>query len=120
MAHFAKINENNIVEEVIVVNNSDCENLPFPESEQIGISFLNSIGLGNNWKQTSYIKSFRKNFASIGYGYDSDLDAFIEPKPYNSWILNEDICVWEAPVPLPDNIHTYIWNEQELKWELQD
>jgi len=116
MAHFAKINENNIVEEVIVVNNSDCQNLSFPESEAIGQSFLLSIGLEGNWKQTSYIKSFRKNFASIGYSYDSDLDAFVAPKPYPSWILNNESCIWEAPTPIPDNIHTYVWDEENQTW----
>jgi len=116
MAHFAKIDENNIVQEVIVVSNSDCQNLSFPESETIGLAFLSSIGLGENWKQTSYIKSFRKNFASIGYSYDESRDAFISSKPYPSWILNEDTCCWKAPVPLPDHIHTYIWDEENQMW----
>ena len=100
MAHFAKINEENIVQQVIVVNNSDCGGLEFPESESIGQSFINSIGLTGTWKQTSYNtkagshylsdnsnlsntqeKAFRKNFAGIGYRYDEQEDAFIPPKP---------------------------------------
>lgn len=119
MAHFAKLDENNIIQEVIVVSNNDCENLSFPDSEVIGQSFLHSIGLIGNWKQTSYNKSFRKNFASIGYSYDEYKDAFIAPKPHPSWILNDETCIWGAPTPIPDDIHTYVWNEDELKWILQ-
>ena len=119
MAHFAKINEENIVQQVIVVNNSDCGGLEFPESESIGQSFINSIGLIGTWKQTSYNSNFRKNYAGIGYSFDESRDAFIEPKPFDSWNLNEDKCIWEAPTPMPNHIdgHIWMWNEEILNWE---
>ena len=116
MAHLAKLDENNIVQEVIVVSNNDCGNLPFPDSEVIGQSFLHSIGLIGNWKQTSYNKSFRKNFASAGYKFDEERNAFISVKPFNSWILDEEECVWKSPISIPDN-KTYIWNEEIVNWE---
>ena len=120
MAHFARLNELNIVMFVDVVSNSDIDNLPFPESEQVGINFLNSIyGETFNWKQTSYNGNFRKNYAGIGYSYDSVRDAFIPPKPYPSWILNESTCLWEAPVPIPTpNSYLYYWDEATLSWKL--
>ena len=123
MAHFAKINEENIVQQVIVVNNSDCGGLEFPESESIGQSFINSIGLIGTWKQTSYNSNFRKNYAGIGYSFDESRDAFIPEKPYQSWVLNEDTCRWEAPVAKPiteleDNQY-YSWNESIINWEIK-
>jgi hypothetical protein len=116
MAHFAKIDENNKVVEVIVVNNSDCGDLEFPESEQIGQEFLISIGLEGNWKQTSYNSSFRKNFAGFGYSYDETKDAFIADKPYTSWILNEENGKWEAPIEYPNDDKLYVWDEEILNW----
>jgi len=115
MAHFAKIDENNIVQEVIVVSNNDCGNLSFPDSEVIGQSFLHSIGLIGNWKQTSYNKSFRKNFASTGYKFDEERNAFVPVKPFDSWILDEEKCVWKSPISIPDD-KTYIWNEEIINW----
>ena len=117
MAHFAKINEEKIVQQVIVVNNSDCGGLEFPESELIGQSFINSIGLTGTWKQTSYNSNFRKNYAGIGYSFDESRDAFIPEKPYQSWVLNEDTCKWEAPSPYPTDGLMYTWDEETTDWK---
>lgn len=119
MAHFAKIDsETNLVLEVNVVNNSDIQDLPFPESEPIGIQFLVPWNSPNTyWKQTSYNKSFRKNYAGIGYTYDSQRDAFIPPKPYDSWVLNEQLCTWSAPVSYPLDGKNYFWDEPTLSWK---
>ena len=126
MAHFAKLGTGNIVEQVIVVSND------IATTEQAGINFINNLyGTNDIWKQTSYNTNagvhslggtpFRKNHAGIGYTYDSQRDAFIPQKPYNSWILNEQTCLWEAPVayPVDSNINNmYKWNEEILNWEL--
>ena len=117
MAHFAKIDENKIVQQVIVVNNSDCGDLEFPESETIGQSFINSIGLNGVWKQTSYNGNFRKNYAGMGYTYDESRNAFIPVKPYPSYILNEDTCQWESPIPRPNDDKFYDWDEENLTWK---
>ena len=118
MAHFAKLDENNVVIDVNVVNNEDIQNLEFPESEAVGIEFLNNwAGQEFIWKQTSYNGNFRKNYAGIGYTYDAGRDAFIAPKPFASWVLNEDTCVWEAPVPRPQDGKSYVWNEETVSWE---
>jgi hypothetical protein len=117
MAHFAKLNENNVVIDINVVNNEDVQNLPFPESEAIGIEFLTSWSGGyTNWKQTSYNANFRKNYAGIGGIYDPIKDAFILPQPYPSWVLNQDTCIWEAPVPRPTGGIAYSWDESTLSW----
>lgn len=119
MAHFAKINDENIVIEVNVVNNSDINELPFPESEPVGIAFLTEWSGGySNWRQTSYNKNFRKNYAGAGYTYDATLDAFIPPKPYPSWLLDTNICQWEPPIPYPDPNKRYIWDEATQLWIL--
>lgn len=119
MAHFAKLDENNIVLDVNVVNNVDCGDLPFPESEPIGVAFLTQWSGGySNWKQTSYNANFRKNYAGIGYTYDAVLDAFISQKPYPSWLLNTTTCQWEAPIPYPSDGKYYRWDEQTQSWEL--
>jgi hypothetical protein len=119
MAHFVKLDNNNIVLDVNVVSNNDINNLPFPESESIGIEFLKAWSGGyENWKQTSYNASFRKNYAGIGYKYDSELDAFISPKPFNSWILDEDKAQWKAPVDMPTDDKRYTWNEETTSWDL--
>lgn len=119
MAHFARINSiTNIVIEVNVVNNDDVQNLPFPESELVGIAFLAPWNQeGTYWKQTSYNNNFRKNYAAIGGVYDSVRDAFIPPKPFASWVLNEDTCLWDAPTPMPTDGKPYGWNEQTQQWE---
>jgi hypothetical protein len=92
MAHFAKINENKIVEQVIVVSDDDCGGGQYPMSESVGQQFISSLGIPGTWKQTSYNNNFRKNYAGIGYSFDEERDAFIPIKPYDSWILNEDTC----------------------------
>ena len=117
MAHFARINENNTVEEIIVINNDDCQNLNFPESELIGLEFITSIGLNGNWKQTSYNANFRKKYAGVGDTYDEIRDAFITPKPFPSWILNEETCLWNSPIERPTDGNLYRWNEDEQSWE---
>jgi hypothetical protein len=116
MAHFAKLDENNIVLEVNVVNNDVLDPL---NEEGSGIAFLTEWSGGyTNWKQTSYNGSMRKNYAGIGYEYRSDLDAFISPQPYPSWVLDEETCQWEAPTPYPTNGGTYKWVEEDLNWQL--
>lgn len=119
MAHFAKINKNSgRVERVIVVGNSDCGGGDFPESEPIGQEFIKAF-LGDNgiWKQTSYNRNFRAHYAGVGYTYDESRDAFIPPKPYHSWILNEISLLWEAPVPMPDDGKVYEWDEANINWK---
>ena len=128
MAHYAEIDENNIVTQVLVVSN---------EQEHRGQDFLaNDLGLGGTWVKTSYntrggvyydpstnlpaedqSKAYRKNYAGIGFSYDDQRDAFIPPQPYASWTLNEDSCLWESPVPYPEDENFYTWNEETTSWE---
>ncbi len=106
MAHFAKLGVGNKVLRVSVVSNDVAV------SEQAGIDFLNNLyGSRDVWKQTSYNGNIRKNFAGKGFTYDEDRDAFIPPKPFNSWTLNETTCLWEAPVVYPTDGQKYQWNE---------
>jgi len=113
MAHFAKLGIGNIVEKVEVVSND------IATTEQAGIDFLNNLyGTRDIWKQTSYNATIRKNFAGIGYKYDQTKDAFIPPKPYPSWTLNETNCQWESPVAYPDDGENYNWNETNQTWDL--
>ena len=120
MAHFAKI-EDGVVTQVIVVDNKDCADASGVEKEYIGAAFCEKL-FGGTWKQTSYNGSIRKNYAGVGYSYDSERDAFIPPKPYNSWVLNEDTCLWEAPVAMPADAGTgeppkrYTWDEATTSW----
>lgn len=117
MAHFAKLDENNIVTEVHVVNNDDILNLPFPSSEPVGVQFLKNIfGTETRWKQTSYNHNFRWRYAGIGYTYDSERDLFIPPKPYPSWVLNTQTFVYMPPIDYPTDGKDYIWNEETLAW----
>ena len=130
MASFAKI-ENNIVTTVVSVVNEVIKDSNGIEQEQLGINFLRTLYNEPNaiWKQTSYntvggVHSlggtpFRKNHAGIGYTYDETKDAFIAPKPYNSWILNEDTCQWKSPIPYPNDSDEYVWNEEAQSWTLQ-
>jgi hypothetical protein len=117
MAHFAKLDENNVVLEVNVVNNNDILQ-DGVESEDKGLQFLIDWSGGyTNWKQTSYNGKIRKNYAGIGYTYDYQRDAFIPPRPFPSWTLNEETCLWNAPVPFPtDNGQFYTWDEETLSW----
>ena len=131
MASFAKL-ENNIVIAVHSVVNEVLKDSNGIEQESIGIQFLKTLYNEPNaiWKQTSYnthggVHSnggtpFRKNHAGIGYTYDQQRDAFIPQKPYNSWVLNESTCNWEAPVAYPQDGNKYKWNEQTLSWDLID
>lgn len=120
MAHFAEVDENNIVLRVLVVDDLH---------ESDGQNFLaNTLGLGGTWLKTSYNTQagvhanggtpFRKNYAGIGYTYDETLDAFIAPKPFPSWVLNEETCVYEAPVAYPTDGEMYVWNEETTSWDL--
>jgi len=102
MSHFAKINNSNIVTDVLVAEQD------FINSGVVGDSFL--------WVQTSYNGSFRKNYAGAGYTYDSVRDAFIPPKPYPSWLLDEDACQWNAPVPYPTDDLMHTWDEDLVNW----
>ena len=122
MAHFAKIGNDNIVERVEVVHNN------IATDEQAGITFLQNLYNDTaTWKQTSYNTfanthklsgtAFRKNYASVGYTYDETKDAFIAPKPYASWVLDDDTCLWEAPVAYPDDDKEYEWNEDTTSWD---
>ena len=113
MAHFAKLKVGNIVEKVAVVSND------IATTEQAGVEFLQNLyGDRAVWKQTSYNNNIRKNFAGIGYTYDESRDAFIPQKPFDSWILNETTCRWEAPVAYPTDGQNYTWNETNQTWEL--
>jgi hypothetical protein len=125
MAHFAQLNNKNIVERVLTVNDNDAP------TESEGIVFLQSLyGSNEDWKQTSYNTyggvhkldgtPLRKNFAGIGFSYDSTRDAFIPPQPYPSWTLNEDTCLWECPVAYPTDGNIYNWNEETQAWDLQE
>ena len=117
MAHFAKLDENNIVLEVHVVDNDNLLDSNNVEQESLGIAFLIIWSNGYaNWKQTSYNGRFRKNYAGIGYVYDAVRDAFIAPQPFPSWSLNEDTCRWEPPTPYPNDEKLYRWDEQQLNW----
>ena len=113
MAHFAKLGVGNLIEQVIVVSND------IATTEQAGVDFINNLyNTRDVWKQTSYNGNIRKNFAGIGYTYDQTRDAFIPPKPFNSWVLNETTCLWEAPVAYPDDGEKYTWNEETTTWDL--
>jgi len=125
MANFAKLGVGNIVLAVYSVHNNVATN------EQAGVDFLNNIYKTNDvWVQTSYNTigglhlldgtPFRKNYAGVGYKYDQTRDAFIPPKPYISWILNETTCQWEAPIALPDTENRYNWNEENQTWDLNE
>lgn len=115
MAHFAQL-ENNVVTKVIVVSNQDIVDENGQENEQRGIDFCSNL-LGGTWKQTSYNGNIRKNYAGIGYTYDEGRDAFIPPKPFNSWLLDETTCQWKAPVAMPTDGGRYIWNETTTSWD---
>jgi hypothetical protein len=108
MAHFAEIDENNTVVRVLVVPD---------EQEHRGQDFLaDDLGLGGRWIQTSYNSRIRKNYAGIGFTFDENRDAFIAPKPYESWQLDESTCVWFAPIERPNDGKLYDWNEEALSW----
>ena len=118
MAHFAKLDENNVVLEVNCVHNNELL-VNGVEMEAKGVAFLVQWSGGYPfWKQTSFNGSRRKNYAGIGYTYDPSRDAFIPPKPYNSWTLDEDTCLWQAPVARPVDDNMYDWDEESLSWRM--
>jgi hypothetical protein len=131
MAHFARLDENNFILEVYPITDSNCLDSNGNESEEVGINycqqFFNKVyGSNTKWKQTSYNRKIRKNYAGIGYFYSEELDAFIPPKPYPSWILNTEICDWDSPIPQPklteeqkESRSYYDWNEETEEWELK-
>jgi hypothetical protein len=119
MAHFAKLNENNVVVDVLVVSNEDVQNLQYPESEPLGVAFLTSLTEYSKWKQTSYNSNFRKNYAVINGSYDAARDAFIPVKNFPSWVLNEKTCRWDAPVRYPTDGNDYYWDESAKQWVLE-
>jgi hypothetical protein len=126
MAHFAQLDENNIVTQVIVVDNKDITD-PFTgqEDEILGIAFCKKL-LGGKWVQTSYNNNIRKRYAGVGYSYNPGLDAFVPPKPFESWVLNNETTDWESPVgPAPELTEAeveagsrYQWNEENGEWDL--
>jgi hypothetical protein len=117
MAHFAKLDKNNIVLEVNVVDNDNLLDSNGVEQESIGVAFLTIWSGGySNWKQTSYNGSFRKNYAGIGFSYDTVRNAFIAPQPFSSWVLDEETCIWQPPTPYPTDEKLYDWDEQQLNW----
>lgn len=115
MAHFAQINSDNVVTQVIVVSNADCGGGEYPESDAVGAAFCTNL-LGGTWKQTSYNNNFRKRYAGIGYTFNAELDAFVAPKPYPSWTLNTETADWEAPVARPTE-GNWTWNESTQQWD---
>ena len=117
MAHFAKLDQSNNVIDIVVVHNNELLDTNDIEQEQKGIDFcINWSGGHSLWKQTSYNNNFRKNYAWVGGTYDPELDAFIKPKPYASWVLNVETCQWQSPTPMPDDGKAYGWNELTLSW----
>ena len=119
MAHFAKLDQNNDVTEIHVVNNIELLSPNGNESEILGIAFLIRWSGGySNWKQTSYNAKIRKNYAGVGYKYDSARDAFIPPQPFPSWTLNESTCLWDAPIAMPTDGQPYQWDETSTNWVL--
>jgi hypothetical protein len=125
MAHFAEIDSNSLVLRVVVVSNADTALADGKETESIGIAHCQKL-FGGTWVQTSYNGKFRKNYAGVGSTYDSTRNAFYSPKPFNSWVLNESTCVWEAPVALPsdsgegDPPKMYRWDEDSTSWVVEE
>ena len=120
MAHFAELDQNNVVTRVIVVNDNCLKDENGIENEELGSANLESI-YGGKWIQTSYNNNIRVHYAAIGFSYNQELDAFIPPKPHPSWVLNETTVTWEAPVPEPTDAPEgsyYKWNEENQSWEL--
>jgi len=123
MAHFAKLDDDNTITQVIVVSDADCKDQDGNEVEAIGVAFCNKL-LGGRWVQTSYNGNIRKRYAGIGYSYNEQYNVFIAPKPFDSWILNTTTFDWDPPVPYPtesfdlENLSYYTWNETNRTWDL--
>jgi hypothetical protein len=118
MAHFAELDANNVVLRVVVIGNKDTADANGVEKEYIGAAFCERL-FGGTWKQTSYNGSFRKNYAGIGYTYDVGRDAFLPLKPYQTWVLDEDKCIWISPVPKPEDAsmeNQYTWDDSTVSW----
>jgi len=107
MAHFAEVTRDGFVVRVTPLDNALLIK-DGVECEEVGREYLRNL-FGGTWIQTSYNKTFRKNFASRGMTYSKELDAFITPKPFRSWVLNEDTCQWQAPTPMPEDDNIYLW-----------
>lgn len=118
MAHFAEIGLDNVVERVIVVHNNELLDSEGVEQESLGAEFCRTL-FGGTWVQTSYNGNIRKNFAGKGFTYDTSRDAFIPPKPFPSWTLVEETCLWQAPTAYPDDGNSYTWNEETQSWDKQ-
>ena len=127
MAHFCQLDENNVVTQVIVVSNDDCSDVNGNEVEEIGVAFCKKLlGADTNWKQTSYNNNMRVRYAGIGYSYNEELDAFIPPQPFASWVLNEETADWQSPIgPAPELTEAqreafsfYRWDEENGEWDL--
>jgi hypothetical protein len=118
MAHFAELDENNIVKRVVVISNSNVLDNNI-ETEHVGIEYCQMLfGPNTIWKQSSYNGNIRKRHAGIGMIYNEELDAYISPQPYSSWTLNRDTTEWEPPIPYPEsNTETYTWNEDNQSWD---
>jgi hypothetical protein len=117
MAHYAQIDENNIVTQVIVIDNKDTADANGTEKEYIGAAFCERL-FGGTWKQTSYNATIRKNYAGIGYKYHADIDAFAAPQPYPSWTLDAN-AQWQPPVAMPTDgtmESPYTWDEATTSW----
>jgi hypothetical protein len=122
MAHYAFLDLNNIVTEVVTgvdeeVVQTDLDGTQVGGSSEAWETFYGNIR-NQVCKRTSYNGNYRKNYAGIGYKYDQERDAFIPPKPFNKWVLNEETCQWESPVPYPDDENQYVWNDNKSEWEL--
>ena len=122
MAHFAQIDDNNVVLNVLVIADEDCQDSDGNESEAVGVAFCQAlVGADTNWKQTSYNNNMRTRYAVIGGTYNPTLDAFVNPQPYASWTLNNTTKDWEPPTPDPsDETSLYRWDEDTLSWVEQD
>ena len=114
MAHYAQIDSNNIVTQVIVIDNKDTADANGVEKEYIGAAYCERL-FGGTWKQTSYNGNIRKNYAGIGYSYNANIDAFVPPKPYASWTLDAN-AQWQAPTAMPTDGKMYSWNEANQTW----
>ena len=117
MAHFAELDENNIVTRVIVVHNNELLDTSGNESEAKGVEFCSTLFGHTNWVQTSFNHSMRKQFAGVGFTYDDVNDIFVAPQPYPSWSL-DDNSDWQAPTPMPEDDNMYSWNEDTQSWDL--
>lgn len=119
MAHFAELDSNNVVLRVIVIDTKDNSDANGVEKEHIGAAFCEKL-FGGTWKQTSYNNNIRKRYAGVGYTYDETLDAFIMPKPFPSWSLNETTTDWEPPTPMPTDGKHYFWDENDKSWKVSE